>query len=193
MNVKLSKRLHVPLFEFQKGIDCSMFDLRKVQLYRHVAKSGLNMDKEGFLMKAEMIENGYLYKPYFSLEGKTVLDLGACCGESAELYLKWGAKEVLCVEPNPIRCSMLKANAKKFNWNVTIYPQKTLPFHFTLKADFVKCDIEGYEMDFINELQKVPSIVEVHSWWIYDQFRKHKFTNQSRINPMSGIGLVKSF
>jgi 2-polyprenyl-3-methyl-5-hydroxy-6-metoxy-1,4-benzoquinol methylase len=55
------------------------------------------------------------YIPPFSLKGKTVLDVGAGCGETVFLFFLHGAKKVIAIEPNVKAVKYLKENAKKNN------------------------------------------------------------------------------
>jgi predicted RNA methylase len=96
-----------------------------------------------------MLCSGYLYLPKFSLENKTVLDIGACCGETANIYLKAGAKKVICIEPDHERLKCLDFNRANLCWNVEVISEKANPKHIIeSKPDLIKCDIEGYENGF---------------------------------------------
>ena len=73
--------------------------------------------------------------------GKTVLDLGAGCGETAFFYLNHGADHVICVESDPEAVAHLRRNFEGDS-RVTI-----LPVH----VDSVKIDIEGSEDGMVLE------------------------------------------
>ena len=73
--------------------------------------------------------------------GKTVLDLGAGCGETAFFYLNHGADHVICVESDPEAVVYLRRNFGADS-RVTI-----LPFHI----DSVKIDVEGSENGMVIE------------------------------------------
>ncbi len=73
--------------------------------------------------------------------GKTVLDLGAGCGETAFFYLNHGADHVICVESDPEAVVHLRRNFGGDS-RVTI-----LPFHI----DSVKMDVEGSENGMVLE------------------------------------------
>lgn len=51
------------------------------------------------------------YAP-ISLEGKTVLDVGAGTGETAAFYFSKGARKVVAIEPNPLAFNLLKENTR---------------------------------------------------------------------------------
>lgn len=40
------------------------------------------------------------YLPPFPLYGKTILDVGAGCGETAFFYILYGAKKIIAIEPD---------------------------------------------------------------------------------------------
>src|SRR6266571_5931155 len=73
--------------------------------------------------------------------GRTVLDLGAGCGETAQFYLSHGSELVLAVESDEKALECLRENFKD-NKHVII-----LPYH----VDKIKVDIEGAEKDMVLE------------------------------------------
>src|SRR5207245_11276968 len=62
------------------------------------------------LLEKELVEWHKWYLPQKSIEGKTVLDVGAGCGETAFFYLKHGAQHVICVEPAGEALQMVMKN-----------------------------------------------------------------------------------
>jgi SAM-dependent methyltransferase len=110
------------------------------------------------------------YLPSISLEGKTVLDAGAGCGETALFYLLQGAKKVLCVENSPSAVELLAKNARKNNWNVEIIPESFSLSHLSLGFDFAKIDVEGAEACLLS-LSSIdfPCVVETHSKDVRDK------------------------
>jgi hypothetical protein len=159
--------------------------------YRKLKKLNLALTKTGIFTALELIERGYLYLPKFGLEGKTVLDIGACCGESADIYLKAGAKKVICIEPDADRVRYIQFNAKNLGWNVEVIAEKATTEHI-LKAnpDLIKCDIEGYEMDLIDYLAKYPCVLEVHNYWIRERFTERGFRELTEPESMLGVCLM---
>jgi SAM-dependent methyltransferase len=103
------------------------------------------------------------YLPAFSLSEKTVLDVGAGCGETAFFYLLYGARKVVAIEPDRRASECLKENAKRNNWNVEIIPEAFKLEHLKIPHDFMKMDIEGYEKELLKASITKPCIVEVHS------------------------------
>lgn len=108
------------------------------------------------------------YRPPFSLTGKTVLDLGACCGETAWYFLEvLGAKRVICVECDPANIRLLEENRRVSGLDFEIIAEPFNLHHLELSYDFVKCDVEGAEWllaEFIERFGFVkPCVVEVHN------------------------------
>lgn len=81
------------------------------------------------------------YLPRKPLVGKTVLDLGAGCGETAKFFLNHGASRVVCVEPESKCLEYLQKNFGKD-------PRVLIVSEF---IDHIKIDIEGAEEGMIFE------------------------------------------
>ena len=73
--------------------------------------------------------------------GKTVLDVGAGCGETAFFYLKHGAERVVAIEGDPQALNILYHNFEK-DPRVTIVPAM---------LDHIKVDVEGAEEGMLLE------------------------------------------
>ncbi len=73
--------------------------------------------------------------------GKTVLDLGAGCGETAQFYLNHGAEKVISIEADSSCYDKLCANFVNDNRVIPILAH----------LDSIKCDIEGGERDMVIE------------------------------------------
>ncbi len=100
----------------------------------------------------DSLSMGSLHRSYIETElkiwheaylpvGKTVLDVGAGCGETAFFYLKHGADHVICVESDPEAIVHLRKNFGSDS-RVTI-----LPFH----VNSIKIDVEGSEDGMVFE------------------------------------------
>jgi predicted RNA methylase len=102
------------------------------------------------------------YLPSWSLKGKTVLDVGAGCGETALFYFRHGAAKVIAVEPNPSLTPILKRNRDRNHWNMEVVEA---PFELSMLAwnyDFMKMDGEGCE-DLLLKVESVPPCaIEAH-------------------------------
>jgi len=105
------------------------------------------------------------------LEGKTVLDVGAGCGETALLFHLHGASKIIAIEPNSQAVECLVENAKVNDWNVETVPEYFSLEHLKYDFDFMKMDIEGGESVLLDapDLDK-PAIVEVHNRQVLKQF-----------------------
>ena len=105
------------------------------------------------------------------LEDKTVLDVGAGCGETALLFHLQGASKIIAIEPNSQAVECLVENAKVNGWNVEIVPEYFSLEHLKYDFDFMKMDIEGGESVLLDapDLDK-PAIVEVHNGHVLKQF-----------------------
>lgn len=127
------------------------------------------------------------------VNGKTVLDIGAYTGDTAELFLKWGAKKVIAIEPDESRCLQIwkKFSTDKVEIRCRGVEPSDLKRH---DYDVIKCDCEGYEMVIIDHIPpEVPAVIESHCWWITDQFKKKGFRIISKPDPMLGICLMANF
>lgn len=117
----------------------------------------------GRMLLAEWAVWQNTYLPKFSLEGKTVLDIGAGCGETAFFYLLAGAKKVICVEINAELIPFLAEN-KQRGLNMEVVSK---PFELSLlsenKIDFMKCDCEGCEKIFLQCSSIPPCVMETHN------------------------------
>ena len=85
------------------------------------------------------------YLPKVGIRGKTVLDIGAGCGETAYFFLKNGARSVECVEADEEAGSLLLENIRRNGWNANPHLERFSISHLSLKHDFVKIDCEGGE------------------------------------------------
>jgi SAM-dependent methyltransferase len=114
------------------------------------------------------------------VRGLTVLDVGAGEGETALLYLAYGAKKVICVEANPECFSNLVLNSKKHNIVPVLEPfnvEMLNEFDF----DFMKCDIEGYEEMLLDVDLVKPAVIEVHGLQLRDKFAEKGYRIGKRI------------
>jgi SAM-dependent methyltransferase len=102
------------------------------------------------------------YLPPWSLKGKTVLDVGAGCGETALFYYHHGAKKVIAIEPQPSLVSLLRRNMARNSWEMEVvegpFEKSMLEWSF----DFMKMDGEGCETLLLEAGSLPPCAIEAH-------------------------------
>ena len=113
---------------------------------RHEDGTSLTLDRDHLnVMLRELLDWYRFYLPGFSLKGKTVLDAGAGCGESAAFYFFYGAKRVIAIEKDPAMRPYLEQNAADNGWDMEIIIDEFRPEHLDIHRDWTKIDIEGGE------------------------------------------------
>jgi hypothetical protein len=90
---------------------------------------------------------------YYLPVGKTILDLGAGCGETAFFYLNHGAQRVICIEGNPSALKLLKENFGTDSRVVIV----------DAYVDSIKVDIEGAEEDMVIETHFAPFLKHLYT------------------------------
>jgi predicted RNA methylase len=96
-----------------------------------------------------------------SVKGKTILDIGAGCGETALFYFHWGASRVTCIEKDRDAARLAKRNLA--NFGATVLNEPFSATHLDFPHDFMKMDIEGAEtalLSYDGELK--PCVIECH-------------------------------
>ena len=78
-------------------------------------------------------------------KGKTVLSLGAGCGEDAAFYLSKGASKVVCVESDPFAFFLLDSNVKRLKLPVEPISSLFKLEHMEITHDILKSDCEEGE------------------------------------------------
>lgn len=131
MRIGLSKRKHVPYWRVDNAPKYPFMIWEKAYA-RAVEESNLLLDYNGLSVFKEMCEVGRLYLPPFSLRNKVVLDVGACCGETALLFLKSGARKVICVERDLDRVRIIEANKRRLKMNIDVIPESFKVEHLAL-------------------------------------------------------------
>ena len=124
------------------------------------------------------------YLPPFSLEGKTVFDAGAGCGETAHFYLLNGAKKVIANEVNTASIAFIAQNALTNGWNVEIIPRAfEIGMLSSYSYDFLKMDIEGGERGLLAYDGKLqPCVIEVH-----DEETKEALVSRFDLAPVARV------
>jgi len=155
-------------------------------------KNAFGLDLDAAAKSMLYSEDLSIYLPPFPLKGKTVLDLGACCGETAHFFAENGASKVICVEPAPDRVKRIRHNSKKIKAELLVLEERFEPErHLSLDYDFIKCDIEGYEILMLPYAKALkPCVVEVHNWYLKEQFEKVGFSTKLLSDQMLGQGIM---
>lgn len=89
---------------------------------------------------------------------KTVLDVGAGCGETAYFFFRHGAKRVIAVEKDSKAARNLWANSMDNGWDMEVINEPFRLEHLGMSFDLCKIDIEGDEVALL-ELHSLPPIV----------------------------------
>jgi SAM-dependent methyltransferase len=135
------------------------------------------------------------YVPPFPLAGKTVLDVGAGSGETAYLYFLSGAKEVVCIEPDPQEAALIEENSANLGWKTKVICEPFKLEHLTVrKFDFVKLDCEGCESMLLSLPEiKVPMALETHSLSVTEGLEKKGFRKAGREAQSKDIVIMNNF
>lgn len=160
----------------------------------NIERSRLKLDDTAVHALGEL-KKGF-YKPPFSLKGKVVLDVGACCGETAWYYKQLGADHIFCIEINPERLKYLKYNMLVAGLDITIISEPFSIGHLSnLQYDFIKCDVEGQEvvlLDYIKEYGNLkPCVLEVHGNELYSKFMAEGFNLVGKVS--NGLCIMANY
>ena len=137
------------------------------------------------------------YLPPFSLQEKTVLDIGAGSGETAYFFFEHGASKVVAVESSEEDVKFLRENARRHDWNIEIIEQPFSLSHLKEPFDFMKMDIEGGER-LLLDLDKIdfPCVLEAHTVDLAHAFRSlfdMKVSHQLRNRPIYTLNNFHKF
>jgi hypothetical protein len=190
LKIGLSRRKHLPVFKIGT-VSYPLWEFKYVKRLEGMLSSLVLDDyaREGL---TELWQFEKYYLPPFSLRNKTVLDVGACCGETAYFYLKNGASRVICVEPDHERAAIILKNKRRLCMNVEIINDVFRPEHILLHHDFLKCDIEGCETALLPLTEELePTVVEVHNDALRKLFEEKGF--RVILDPHNSLFLMANF
>jgi hypothetical protein len=113
---------------------------------------------------------------YLNVKDKTILDIGADVGTTADYWLQHGAKKIYAIEGDTEEYNQLVKNIEIMNWKNIVVSEKMFicgvkQFEYlltTYKTDIVKIDCEGCEEHWLflrDEIFSLPDqyLVEFHS------------------------------
>ncbi len=130
------------------------------------------------------------YLPPWSLNGKTVLDVGAGCGETALFYYYHGAKRVIAVEPQTSLTRLLKKNMERNRWDMQVVEGLFQPSMLEWNVDFMKMDGEGCE-DLLLKAERIPPCaIEVHEKAVLDSLTR-RF--ELKVLPQKENWIIQNF
>lgn len=110
-----------------------------------------------------------------SLKNKTILDIGAGCGESIFYFALNGCRNFIAVEPDPECADLIKKNAEHNSLNIKVYNDYFNKSHLDETFDFIKCDCEGGESILLEHQTAKPISLEVHGPDLIKKFHEKGF------------------
>ncbi len=186
VRIGLSKRIHAPVY-YVDGISGN-FPLWRRNDVKKIVATGLHLDNFAVYCYLNELPKGW-YEPPFSLKGKTVLDVGACCGETAYYFLELGAKSVIAIECNKKRLALLRRNVKALKMKCHIVAEPFRAKHLLeFNHHFIKSDCEGGEINLLRLPHKLkPCVVETHNSFLTEKFKQIGFNEICRLNENQSI------
>ena len=186
----LSRRKHLPciwvgdIYNFPpyridvflkfRGLKCAKTSDGNIEL----SKSGLRFvlaPEYASLFINEFADWDKQYNPPFSPTNKTIMDVGAGCGETIFYFALKGCKDFIAIEPNPQNADLIRLNASRNSLNVKIYTDIFRRCHLDEHFDFMKSDCEGGESILLEPEKCKPVSLEVHGKDLKQKFLKKGF------------------
>lgn len=197
----IGKKSHLPVFkilEFSFGPISIIHVLRSTRSFslqdlgpEVIINTGtytlkLNRRKAGMMVSEWGLWNKY-YVPPGGLTGKTVLEVGAGCGESTALLFERGAAKVVCVEPASDEVALLRENIQRNGWNAEVIATTFEPSLLSDSFDLVRMDCEGCEAELLGQVRLPKLITEVHSAEVKQEFLKRGMRVLKQLGPKTCI------
>jgi hypothetical protein len=178
----LSNQKHLPVWKIYDWT-FALWDIGNLRRTQKLMKE-VDLEKEGDLYWAKyngfklhllryhavaLVKERQLWEKYYApidLKGKTVLDVGSGCLETAAFYLGKGATKIVCVEKDPNAFALGKESQKNNpSMNVELLNEPFSLQQLQTPHDFLKMDIEGAEnllLSFTGNLG--PCVIEAHKF-----------------------------
>jgi hypothetical protein len=210
INVKfgLSRKKHLPViwvadssnyhpyrfdvFLKYRGLTLTKIDDKHVAICKNGLEFILLQEYAPFIIY-EFVEWHRYYKFPSSLKNKTLLDVGAGCGETIFFYALKGCRNFIAVEPNIQCANLLRKNAKNNSLNVKVYNDIFREKHLNENFDFIKCDCEGGESILLEKEISKPISLEVHGLELIKKFQEKHFKNVTNPNGNHPICIMRNF
>jgi hypothetical protein len=157
-----------------RGLTLTKIDDKHVS----IGKNGLEfvmLQEHAYYIVSEFVDWERDYKFPSSLENKTILDIGAGCGETIFYFALKGCRNFIAVEPNSQAADLLRNNAKSNSLNVKVYNDIFRVSHLNEPFDFIKCDCEGGESILLNQKISKPIVLEAHGLELIKKFQERHF------------------
>jgi hypothetical protein len=190
VNFGLSRKRHLPVIWVAGMTNFRPYRLDLFLKYRgltltKIADEYFVVEKNGleFILTAkyakifiqELINWERDYKFPSTLKNKTILDIGAGCGESIFYFALKGCRDFIAVEPNVQCADLVQKNAENNYLNVRVYNDVFLKSHLKETFDFIKCDCEGGESILLEQEITKPISLEVHGFELIKKFQEKNF------------------
>jgi len=170
----------------EKGYSWTILDMNKEKDYMRIKhREGFEFFSDlyyGNLIINEWCDWKKAYFMPFSLKGKTILDVGAGCGETAFFFFVNGAEKVICIEKQEKLLKYLLKNKNYNNWNLKVVIDSFNLGYLNLDFDLAKIDIEGNERELLNTEIDFPLCLEVHNKKLEEEFAKRGFKKVWKMN-----------
>ena len=204
----LSRKRHLPVIWVAGITNFNLYRLDVVLKYRgmtltkiddkHIAieKNGLQfilLQDYANIVIHEFTKWTRDYKFPSSLKNRTILDIGAGCGETIFYFAIKGCRNFIAVEPNTQCADLLRKNAENNSLNVKVYNDIFRKSHLNENFDFIKCDCEGGESILLEQEISKPISLEVHGLDLIKKFQEKHFKKVTNPNDNYPICTMRNF
>ena len=175
-----------------RGMTLTRIDDNHVAIEKNGLKFTLLQDYANILIH-EFTKWPRDYKFPSSLKNKTILDIGAGCGETIFYFALKGCRNFIAVEPNTQCADLLRKNAENNALNIRVYNDIFRKSHLNGNFDFIKCDCEGGESILLEEEISKPTSLEVHGLDLIKKFQEKHFKKVTNPSDKYPICIMRNF